>query len=58
MHVNPTSEMSQMEYSRCILNRFVVRFIVEKFSVRYESIGRLFGPIQGVQDCTCECLRA
>ena len=33
------SEMSQ-ERSRCILNRNVVRFNVEKCPMRYESIGR------------------
>jgi len=36
--LNRTSEMSQMERSRCILN--VERFIVEKCPMRYESIGR------------------
>ena len=35
-----TSEMSQLESSRCILNRYVERFFVEKCPMRYESIGR------------------
>ena len=34
------SEMSQMERSRCILNRYVERFTVEMCPMRYESIGR------------------
>ena len=41
LHVNPTSEMSQMERSRCILNRYVERFNVEKCPMRYESIRRI-----------------